>query len=248
MAGMWQSSSGAPRDQVSLPSDMRSRLRRYGRHKVDRHTSGEPGPLDPGWDPIIPIAFEMEARTDPPRYVHALSELAVPVGGWTVYGAAEFALDIGTHDLEDPAYRRLFADGLMVRRAAGVPWPMLNGFDQEYWSAEHPDEPWQPPRIPPAREEAVLSPLAVGEERAIARVSGDDDSKVLYATRPSAETYAIVIAHPQDEGPPTRGVMFEADGQYDAYLGVGMHEFSLAHFWTDAEFEPFCRYLWPRFD
>ena len=204
--------------------------------------------MDPGWEPIIPVAFEMQARTDPPRYVRAISEVAVPVGGWAVYGAAEFALDIGSHDLEDPAYRRLFVEGLLVRRAAGVPWPMLNGFDQMYWSAEHPEEPWLPPRVPPARDEAVLTPLAVGEERAIARLSGDDDSKVLYATRPLAGTYAIVIEQPQDEGLPARRVMFEAGGQYDAYLGVGMHEFSLAHFWTDAEFEPFCRHLWPRLD
>ena len=115
-----------------------------------------------------------------------------------------------------------------------------------YWNAEHPDEPWLPPRRPPARDDAVITPLAVGEEREIARVSGDDDPRVIFATRPSADNYVIVIQHPQDDGPPTRGQMFAADNLYDPYLGVGMHEYSLPHFWNHPEFEPFCRHLWPR--
>jgi len=88
--------------------------------------------------------------------------------------------------------------------------------------------------------------LDIGEERVIARVSGDENPKVIYATRPTADRYSIVIQHPQSNGPPTRGEMFAADNLYDAYIGVGMHAHALPHFWNDPEFEPFCRHLWPR--
>lgn len=239
-------STSAERAHPLLPPEIVARLERYGRFRVDRYTAGEPDPLDPAWEPIIPTKFETDARTDPERYVDALAEVVGPVGGWSIYGAAEFALDIGDHDLESPAYRTLFVGGLMVRREAGVPWPMLNGFDQVYWNTEHAGEPWQPTRQPPKREEAAISPLEVGQEREIARVSGGEDPKVILATRPSADRYALVIEHPRDDGPPARGEMFAADNLYDVYVGVGMEEHALAHFWNDAEFEPFCRHLWPR--
>jgi len=121
-----------------LPPDIVSVMERSGRHKIAPHSSGEPGPLDPGWQPIIPFAVEQQARAEPEEYVVALAEVVVPVGGWALYGAAELALDVMDHDLDNPAYRALFVGGLDVRRKAGVPWVMLNSFDHVYWEQAHP--------------------------------------------------------------------------------------------------------------
>ncbi len=219
-------------------------MERSGRHRIAPHTSGEPSPLDPDWEPIIPIDFEMKVRAEPQNYIEVLAEVIVPVGGWAAYGAAELALDVMEHDLDNSAYRALFVAGLEVRRQAQVPWVMLNSFDHAYWSDAHPDEPWLPERQPPSREAADITPLKVDQERRVAQVSPGDDSKVLLITRPAPDRYAMLIEHPQEDGSRMRGVFYEAGTLYDVYIGAGQQV--LAHFWNAPEFEPFCRYLAPR--
>ncbi len=235
------SSAGKP--HPLLPADIVSIMERSGRHKIAPHSSGEPSPLEPSWKPIVPTDFEMQARANPQPYVDALAEIIVPVGGWAVYGAAEFALDIMHHELDNPSYRALFVGGLEARRQAQVPWVMLNSFDHVFWQEAHPDEPWLPERQPPAREGASITPLEVGQERRVAQVAPDDHSRLIFATRPASDQYVMVIEHPQDDGSRTRGVMYEAGTLYDAYMGLG--EKAIAHFWNDPEFEPFCRYVAP---
>src|ERR1019366_107094 len=227
-----------------LPVDIVSIMERSGRHRIAPHSSGEPSPLDPGWEPIVPVRFESEARADPQPYSDALAEIIAPIGGWAVYGAAEFALDIMHHDLDNPSYHALFVGGLEARRQAEVPWGMLNSFDHLYWQEAHPDEPWLPERRPPARESASIAPLEVHQERRVAQVSPGDDSRLIFVTRPEPDQYVMVIEHPQDDGSRSRGVMYEANTLYDAYAGLG--EKVLAHFWNDPEFEPFCKYVAPK--
>jgi hypothetical protein len=226
-----------------LPSDIVSVMERSGRHKIAPHSSGEPGPLDPGWEPIIPFAVEQRARAEPEKYVAALAEVIVPVGGWALYGAAELALDVMNHDLDNSAYRALFVGGLDVRRKAGVPWVMLNSFDQVYWEQAHPDEPWLPERQPPTREAANITPLEIYEERRVAQVSPRDDSKLIFIARPAADRYVMVLETPQDDGSRLRGEMYTASTLYDVYAAVG--ERVIAHFWNDPEFESFCKYVAP---
>jgi thiol-disulfide isomerase/thioredoxin len=168
----------------------------------------------------------------------------VPIGGWAVYGAAEFALDIMRHDLDSPAYRALFVAGLEARREAQVPWVMLNSFDQVYWQGAHPDESWLPERKPPARDSASITPLEVHQERRVAQVSPGDDSRLIFVTRPEPDQYVMIIEHPQADGSRTRGVMYEASTLYDAYAGLGQKV--IVHFWNDPEFEPFCKYVAPK--
>ena len=227
-----------------LPSDIVSILERYGRHRIAPHSSGEPSPLEPGWEPIIPIEFEMKVRPEPQKYIEALAEVIIPIGGWAAYGAAELALDVAEHDLDNIAYRDLFVAGLHVRREAQVPWVMLNSFDHAYWAEAHPNEEWLPERHPPPRERAVISALEVNQERRVAEVSPGGDSKIIFITRPAPDRYAMVIEHPQDDGTRTRGVMYEAGNLYDAYAGLGQQV--IAHFWNDPEFEPFCKHVAPQ--
>jgi hypothetical protein len=227
-----------------LPPNIVSIMERAGRHKIAPHSSGEPTPLDPGWEPIIPVDFELKAHDEPQAYVNALAEVMAPVADWAVYGAAEFALDIMDHDLDNPAYRALFVAGLEVRREAQVPWVMLNSFDQIYWQDAHPDEPWLPERQPPPRDSASITPLEVHQERRIAQVSSQDDSKLIFVTRPEPDQYVMMIEHPQADGSRTRGVMYEAGTLYDAYAGLGQKV--IAHFWNDPEFAPFCKYVAPK--
>lgn len=226
-----------------LPVGIVSIMERSGRHKIAPHSSGEPGPLDPGWEPIVPVDFEIAARADPQPYIDTLAEVVAPAAGWAVYGAAEFALDIMRHDLDNPSYRALFVGGLEARRQAQVPWVMLNSFDHLYWQEVHPDEPWLPERQPPARESAYITPLEVNQERQVAQVTPGSDSKLIFVTRPTPDQYMMIIEHPQDDGSRMRGVMYEAGSLYDAYMGLG--EKVLAHFWNDPEFEAFCKYVAP---
>ncbi len=227
-----------------LPANIVSIMERSGRHKIAPHSSGEPGPLDPGWEPIIPFELEQQARAEPQQIVEALAEVIVPVGGWAVYGAAELALDVMNHDLSNSAYRALFVGGLEVRRKADVPWVMLNSFDQMYWDEAHPDEPWQPERTPPTREVAKITPVEVYQERRVAQVTPSEDSKLMFITRPAPDRYLMVLETPQDDGSRLRGEIYAASSLYDAYSGMG--ERVIAHFWNDPEFEPFCKYVAPK--
>jgi hypothetical protein len=227
-----------------LPPNIVAIMERSGRHKIAPHSSGEPSLLDPGWGPIIPIDFELKARSEPQAYVNALTEVIVPIGGWAVYGAAEFALDIMDHDLDNLAYRSLFVAGLEARREAQVPWVMLNSFDQMYWQDAHPDEPWLPERQPPARDSASITPLEVHQERRVVQVSPGDYSRLIFITRPEPDQYVMLIEHPQADGSRARGSMYEASTMYDAYAGLGRKV--IAHFWNDPEFEPFCKYVAPK--
>jgi hypothetical protein len=238
LAGMKQAGAGSP-----LPRDIVSIMTRYGRHRVDPYTSGEPGPMDPGWRPIIPFEVDRSSRADPRGFVTALAEVVVPVGGWAVYGGAELALDVMDHDLEHPGYRALFEGGLQVRRDAGVPWVMLNSFDHVHWKTFHEGEHWLPPRVPPGREAASITLLAVGEVRRIAQVRPTDDSIALFAARPAVDRYVMILETEEDAGR-VRGEKFATEDLYDLYLSIGQG--SLAHWWNDPEFEPFCQYLWPR--
>jgi|SRR5664279_67506 len=229
--------------QLLLPSNIVSIMERSGRHKIAPHSSGEPDPLDPGWEPIIPYDVEQRARKEPEAYVRALAEVIVPVGGWAVYGAAELALDVMNHDLDNPSYRSLFVGGLEVRRKAEVPWVMLNSFDQVYRREAHPDEPWLPERHPPSRANAKITPLEVYAERRVAQVSPRDDSKMMFIARPEADRYVMVLETPKDDGGRLRGEMYAGSTQYDVYATVG--ERVIAHFWNDPEFAPFCKYVAP---
>ena len=227
-----------------LPPNIVSIMERSGRHKIAPHSSGEPSPLDPGWEPIIPFDVEEKARAEPQAYVDALAEVIVPVSGWAVYGAAELALDVMHHDLDNSSYRALFVEGLDVRRKAEVPWVMLNSFDHAYWSEAHPDEPWLPERLAPAREAAKITPLKLHEERCVAQVSPGNDSKLMFITRPAPDLYVMMIEHPQDDGSRVRGEMYKGSTLYDVYAGIGQRV--IAHFWNDPEFEPFCKYVAPK--
>ncbi len=249
--GLWGRFRGGATSMVSgergahprLPANIVSIMERSGRHKIAPHSSGEPGPLDVGWRPIVPFDVEQDARADPQAYVDALAEVVLPAGGWAVYGAAELALDVMNHDLDNPSYRALFVGGLDVRRKAEVPWVMLNSFDHSYWTEAHPDEPWLPERVPPGRETARIAPLEVREERCVAQVSPRDDSKLMIVTRPAHDRYVMVLEHPQDDGSRARSEMYEAGTLYDVYAEVGQRV--IAHFWNAPEFEPFCRYVAP---
>jgi hypothetical protein len=234
----------APAPARFLPRDVVTTMRRYGRHKVDPYTSGEPSPLDAGWAPIVSSELEFAARAEPARYVSAIAEAVLPGGGWAVYGGAEFALDVWKHDLEQPAYRSLFVGGLMVRREAKVPWSKLNGFDQSYWSQHHEGEPWLPVRVPPTREAASIAPLAVGEERPIAKLLPTNDSTMLFAARTHKDRYVMILETEDDSGKRVRGEKFEANTLYDVYYTIGHR--AIVHYWNDPQFEPFCQDLWPQ--
>jgi hypothetical protein len=116
---------------VQLPPDLIARLERYGRYEFDPQGSGVEAIGQPAAEyPLLQLA-----KGDPDGFLAALASEAIPVGGWTVYGAMRLAWNFGLMKAE-PHYADADAIGLAALhfvRDAGYGWEHLSLDEKALW-------------------------------------------------------------------------------------------------------------------
>jgi hypothetical protein len=122
-----------------LPPDLLARLEAFGQFEYDPQGSGVEAIGHPNADYSLLIT----AREDPDGFIAALSASALPVGGWTIYGAMRLAWHFGFLKPETP---RADADALGLPalqfvRGMGGTWEHLNIDEKALWDRAS-TQPW----------------------------------------------------------------------------------------------------------
>ncbi len=223
--------------RIRIPADIASQMARYGQDRWHgAYDIFEPGP----WDDIL--------RGMPPddqrAWVAALSDVIVPLGGWAAYGAEETVMKAMAHPIDLPAYRAILDASLEFQRSSGIWESQLSPDERIYWSDQHPGEPWMVPAAPPSRADAVITDLAIGEERRVVVMTKSPTSNEVYVSRRAADTYVASVE--QGTGSErTRNDTSSAGSLYDLYCLFGQVMVMPNH-WTDPELEPFFPFPHPR--
>jgi hypothetical protein len=201
-------------------------MARFGRFENDPQGSGE----DPSWvyqGVIAPLYAS--ANEDPVTFVELLEREVSRKGGWGAYGAGHAVWEILTTEQRaslrnNASYIAVVDASLQFLRENGVPPKNVRGYEWDHW-IEHGGtiDTWIPPRDPPRREEARITPLREGELRPIARLTASSDANVvLVCASPRQGFTAVIDARYSDEDP--RRVQNDwksADDLYDLYLTIG---------------------------
>lgn len=181
-------------------------------------------------------------------YVNALAEAVVPIGGWALLGAADLLVQAVFEPDDHPAYVRLLLAAIELQRAVRVSDIAMSTYETMFWRKHNPGHEWLEPKFPPARAEAQISPLAVGEEREVGRHTSSPTSNLVFVRRTAEDRYLAFVDQEVERGEPAKGrveaPMREADNLYDLFVFLG--ESPLANFWNHEELEPFCIYDRPR--
>jgi hypothetical protein len=224
----------APAARGPLPPDILTRLDAYGRLRSEGFQSD---------DYALERGFRDLPQHEQERYVDALAEAVLPVGGFAVFGAAKLLTDSMFKPDDHPSYVRILLESLEIRRSARVSQVALSVNEEMLWHKHNPDAEWLEPHIPPSPEEAVISPLAVGEEREVARYTSAPDTNRVFLVRDAENRYAAEVDMPIDRHEDPRRVrkrIAEAENPYAVLVFVG--ENPLASHWSHPELEPFCHY------
>ncbi len=222
-----------------LPSEIVPRMAEFGL----RGCRGENQLFAPG-----PYQFELHrlAPVARQRWLAALTEDVVAESGWAICGAQTVVMEALGHPVELTEYRKLLDASLAFQRAEGLWESQLNGKEIRYWRERHGDEPWQQPREQPARGEAAITPLGLGEERRLWRMFRLPDSSELYVKHDAPNSYVSLGEYTDlDTGRRARLEQRRFGSLYDLYCDIGM----LARVpcpWVDPELEPFFAVPTPR--
>lgn len=225
------------RDDGPLPEDIVVQMEERGRVRSE----GFKTELTDAQDQHFLGLSQQEQET----YVDALADAILPVGSWAVLGAADLLVKAIFEPEDRPSYVGIVLAALELKRSVRVSDIALSTYEGEFWRRHNPGCEWLEPKLPPARDDAQISPLAVGEEREVARHdSAPDTNRVL--VRQTADGYLAFVDRPVERGEPMRVEtrMREAGNLYDLFVFLG--ESPVANFWNHSELEPFCIYDRPR--
>jgi hypothetical protein len=229
--------SRQPSDGGPLPPDIVAQMEERGRVRSE----GFKTELTDAQDQHFLSLSQQEQET----YVDALAEAILPLGGWAILGAADLLVKAIFEPEDRPSYVGLLLAALELKRSVRVSDIALSLYEGEFWRRHNPGREWLEPKLPPGRTDAQISPLAVGEEREVARHdSAPDSNRVLL--RQTADGYLAFVDMPitRGEAPRVETRMREADNLYDIFVFLG--ESPVANFWNHSELEPFCIYDRPR--
>lgn len=181
-------------------------------------------------------------------YVDALAGAILPLGGWAVLGAADLLVKAVFEPEDRPSYVSLLLAALELRRAVRVSDIALSVYEGEFWRQHNPGREWLEAKSPPARADAQISPLAIGEEREVGRHTSAPTSNLVFVRRTAEDRYLSFVDQEVERGEPAKGrveaPMREADNLYDIFVFLG--ETPFPNFWNHDELEPFCIYDRPR--
>jgi hypothetical protein len=188
------------------------------------------------------------SQQDQEAYVDALAEAILPIGGWAVLGGADLLVKAIFEPDDRPSYVSLLLAALELKRAVRVSDIALSLYEGEFWRQHNPGHEWLEPKSPPARPDALISPLAIGEERKVGQHTSAPTSNLVLVRRTAEDRYLAFVDQEVERGEPAKGrveaPMREADNLYDIFVFLG--ESPLANFWNHEELEPFCIYDRPR--
>jgi len=233
------------RQDSPLPPDIVSLLEMYGRSKFDLYGTGVAQGLDTSRTWMLEPDLYPVAQADPDAFVTALATAALPVGGWTVFGAARLIRELLGNEYSHPASDEIRVAGLQWLRDNGVPAALFVApVDWEFW-LEHggKTEPWLPQRPGYHPQDAPVTDLQIGEMRKVAQIKASPDSNVVYVRRDGEHDYAVVVDAPHSDDDPRRS-QFEtkhAETLRDLYteMGAGLQ---MLPYWCDRELAAFIPY------
>jgi hypothetical protein len=122
----------APYDPV--PIDPVERLAAFGRYAFDPMRSD----LDPQsvWSEIVGPNYET-AVADPDQFCRQLAAVAIPAGGWAVYGAQRLVVELLGGAYRDHYFLTMQDAALDWLHARGVPTASLTGYEMARWNETH---------------------------------------------------------------------------------------------------------------
>lgn len=114
-----------------LPSDIVSIMERYGRYEFNPQT----GAFSPQLEGQLMGDLYPFASADPDRFLTALADAVLPVGGWAVYGASRLnweLLSSSPEGRQHPLYKAILSAALEFLGTQGVSIGMLRGYEREH--------------------------------------------------------------------------------------------------------------------
>jgi hypothetical protein len=132
--GLFQRRTGQAVEQAdTLQPDLLARLEAFGRFEYDPQGSGVEATAD---HPNAEYSLFTTAKQDPDGFIAMLTRIALPVGGWTLYGAMRLMWHFG---LLKPATPRADADALGLAalefvRGTGCAWERLTVDEKALWN------------------------------------------------------------------------------------------------------------------
>lgn len=114
-----------------FPSDMRQRLDRLGRCKIDMMNAG----ID--WPEVVRnciAAFHEQAVADPDRFLSDLQHvIEQDSGGFATYGAASLMYELVPESVRSEAGAMLVDLAIQFKLRRGLPVGSLNGYELQRW-------------------------------------------------------------------------------------------------------------------
>ncbi len=229
-----------------LPANIAQLAEDFGRYEYDQAASGVDGTSV--WADFVAPLYPL-AQAEPTAFLQQLADAALPVGGWSVYGASHLDWEFFSGaNPNDPSHRALLTASLTFLRESGVPLSRLTGYEGSFWR-EHlaGGQVWLEGRPTPTPGAAPLTPLHPGEVRRIAVLEARPNSQEVHIWRESSDSYAAVLKPAwRDEDPrQIDGRLQVAQSQYLLYVGVGL-ALQVETYWADRELRPFFPLPWPR--
>lgn len=218
------------RPQTRLPADILAQLEQLGRAAYD------PSGYESPWQ--LTVAMYHLAQEDRDSFLADLAAVALPAGGWPVYGAMKLIMDILEPDLDQPDFNAIALAGLEFFRSHGVPTSRLSPNEMGLWHRlQGDDAPWLVGRPPPPDR---LTPLQPGEVRRVAQVFPGPRSNVIYVKQTAPDRYVAVVDGEWSEEDRRRvqNEWYAARSLHDLYVRIGQG-FQTPCYWADHELEPY---------
>ncbi|MFJ3305055.1 hypothetical protein ACIPSA_18410 [Streptomyces sp. NPDC086549] len=235
---VYRGMSGATR----FPPDVASRMEQFGRFEFDPSEVS----IDASrvWSELQAPFLDF-ARSDPEEFAAELADAVSSAGGFALFGAARTIWNLVGSDFRSPAYDRVRMAALEFLRSHGVPAGRISAHDMRFWQ-EQRDEPWLVGRPRPTAE-TLITPLAPGEMRPVARVTAEADADVVYVQAGAGGGYRAVVEAPYNDTDRSRvrRDWLGASTLHELYARIG-EAFQVPVHWICDELEPFIPLPRPR--
>lgn len=126
-------SGGGGGSKVRLPAGFAQTLEQYGRWEFDPQGSGLQPPRING-EPIE-VALYMLAQPDHDAFISAVAAVALPAGGWAVYGGTRAVWNSVGTDVQHPDYLAMLDASIEFIRRQGYGQMHLAGYEMDRWAA-----------------------------------------------------------------------------------------------------------------
>lgn len=225
-----------PSGGVNLPAAVVAMMERFGRHEIDTVRSSDDGyeVFTATQEPLFVIA-----TSDPVRFVKALADRCIPVGGWAVYGAERTVVNLISTDPPGPDWPRLLDASLEFLRSNFVPPMRVPPYAwRRFVDAGGTPNSWVTLRPPPEPSIALITPLEPDETRIVAKLGPEPDANLIIVRHDENGYVAEIDARWNDTDPTRSRSEFKRNADlFDLYKDIGWN----VQIWdsADPELEPF---------